>query len=156
MSVDSDYAMINRPENPGPDLHRWNQMLRTQSQCNVCCYEHNIEQLWGLRCKCRMIGISLSRPLNVYGNIKPVTTSLFRPELTLKKDLYFPSAITLYANQWQWRNHDWLAWERLITMPPCLLNQPLDLNDKSLWPELSVTYMMVKNRLIWPFWIDLN
>jgi len=48
--------------------------------------KHGTEKLWGLRYKCRMMGIPLFGPSYVYGDNKSaITTNSTRPELTLNK-----------------------------------------------------------------------
>jgi hypothetical protein len=47
--------------------------------------KHGIEKLWGLRYKCRMMGIPISGPLYVYGNNKSAITNSTQPESTLQK-----------------------------------------------------------------------
>ena len=47
--------------------------------------KHGTKKLWGLRYKCRMMGIPLSGPSYVYGDNKSAITNSTRPESTLKK-----------------------------------------------------------------------
>jgi hypothetical protein len=47
--------------------------------------KHGIEKLWGLRYKCRMMGIPICGPSYVYGNDKSAITNLTQPESTLQK-----------------------------------------------------------------------
>jgi hypothetical protein len=47
--------------------------------------KHGTKKLWGLRYKCRMMGIPLSGPSYVYGNNKSAITNSTTPESTLKK-----------------------------------------------------------------------
>ena len=49
--------------------------------------KHNVEKLWGLRNKFRMMGIPVSGPSYIYNANKSAITNLTRPESTLQKKI---------------------------------------------------------------------
>ena len=48
--------------------------------------KHGVKKLWGLRYKCRMMGIPLSEASYIYGGNKSAITNSTRPESTLQKN----------------------------------------------------------------------
>ena len=49
--------------------------------------KHGVEKLWGLRYKCRIMGIPLSGASYIYGNNKSAITNSTRPESTQQKKI---------------------------------------------------------------------
>ena len=102
MSVDSDNAMIIRTENLGICT---DQKLTAQPPASM---PHS---LLGIAILGTEMQVQNDRviPFKTIGPVWEHEARHYKPiqtRIDLEKDLYFPSAITLYDNLWRWTKHD--------------------------------------------------
>ena len=102
MSVDSDNAMIIRTENLGICT---DQKLTAQPPASMP------HLLLGIAILGTEMQVQNDRdiPFKTFGRVWEHEVRHYKPiqtRIDLEKDLYFPSAITLYDNLWRWTKHD--------------------------------------------------